>query len=64
MASKLLYVYNYITKLCKQEAEFIQSYTVTMYAILDNAKPDTENIRRLNSAAVRHVTGGVRRLPL
>jgi hypothetical protein len=35
-----------------------------MFAILDKAKTDTENIRGLNLAAVRHVTVQVTKLPL
>jgi hypothetical protein len=35
-----------------------------MFAILDTAKPDVENIRGLNLAAVRHTTVQVTRLLL
>jgi hypothetical protein len=35
-----------------------------MFAILDKVKPDTENIRDLNLAVVRHVTVQVTKLVL
>jgi hypothetical protein len=35
-----------------------------MFAILDKANPDIENIRGLNLAAVKHTTIQVTRLPL
>jgi hypothetical protein len=35
-----------------------------VFAILDKAKPDVENIRGLNLAAVRYTTVHVTRLPL
>jgi hypothetical protein len=34
-----------------------------MFATSDKAKPDTESIRGLNLAAVRHMTVEVTRLP-
>jgi hypothetical protein len=38
--------------------------TIKMFAILDKAKPNIENIRGLNLAALRHTTVEVTRLPL
>jgi hypothetical protein len=38
--------------------------TMKMFAILDKAKPDIENIRGLNLATVRHTTVQVTRLLL
>jgi hypothetical protein len=35
-----------------------------MFAMLDKAKPDTENIRHLNMAVVRHMTVQVIKLVL
>jgi hypothetical protein len=35
-----------------------------MFAILDKAKPDTENVRDLNLAVVRHMTVPVTKLVL
>jgi hypothetical protein len=64
MALKLLYVYDYITKLCRQQAEVIQNHENAMFTILDKTEPDTENIRGLNLAAVKHETVQVNRLPL
>jgi DMSO/TMAO reductase YedYZ heme-binding membrane subunit len=57
-------VYDYITKLCKQQAESYKIMITKMFAILDKAKPDIESIRGLNLAAVKHTTVHVTRLPL
>jgi hypothetical protein len=35
-----------------------------MFATLDKAKPDTENIRSFNLAAIKHTTAQATRLPL
>jgi hypothetical protein len=56
MAFTLPYIYDYITKLCKQQAEVIQNHENEMFATLDKANPDTGNIRGLNLAAVRPFT--------
>jgi hypothetical protein len=55
------YVYDYITKLCRQQAEVIQNHKNE-----DKAKPDTENnyIRGLNLAAVMGMAVQVSRLSL
>jgi hypothetical protein len=55
------YVYDYITKSCRQQVEVIQ---MKMFATLDKAKPDTENIRGLNLTAVMCMTVQVTRLSL
>jgi hypothetical protein len=47
-AFQILYIYDYITKSCRQQAEVVQK----MFATLDKAKVDTENIRGLNLAVV------------
>jgi hypothetical protein len=44
----LPYVCDYITKLCGQQAQVIQIMRIYMFAILDRAKHNTENIRDLN----------------
>jgi hypothetical protein len=41
MAFKIPYVYDYITKLCNQQAEVIQ-------------KPDKENVRNFGQGEARH----------
>jgi hypothetical protein len=46
------YVYDYITKLCRQQAEVIQNHKMRMFVILDKARPHTENIRGSNLAAL------------
>jgi hypothetical protein len=63
MAFNILYVYDYITKLCRQQAEVILIMIMKMFATLDRAKPDTGNTRGLNLAAVKHTTVQVSRLP-
>jgi hypothetical protein len=51
------YVYNYITKLCRQQAEVIYKIMrMNMFAASDKAKPDVENIRGLNLVVVKLTT--------
>jgi hypothetical protein len=42
MAFKLPYMYDYITKLCRQEEQVIQKMEMQMFATLGKAKPNTE----------------------
>jgi hypothetical protein len=53
MAFKIPYVYDYITKLCRQQAEVIKIMIMRMFIILGKAKPDIGSIRGLNKAAVK-----------
>jgi hypothetical protein len=64
MAFQVLYIYDYIMKWCSQQAEAIQNHEMQMFVILEKAQPNTENIRGLNLAAVKHVTIRVTRQPL
>jgi hypothetical protein len=64
MAFKLPYMYDYITKLCRQQAEVIQNHENAKFATLDKANCDTGNMRSLNLAAVSHSTVEVTRLLL
>jgi hypothetical protein len=64
MAFKLPYIYDYITKFCRQQAEVIQNHENEMFATLEKANRDTGNIRGLNLAAVKHTTVQVTRLLL
>jgi hypothetical protein len=59
-----LYVYDYITKSCRQQAEVKHITRMNMFAVQDKAKPDIENIRGLNLAAVKLTTAQVTKLPL
>jgi hypothetical protein len=61
VALQIPYVYDYITKLCRKQAEIIPIMKMKMYAILDKAKPHTENIKGLNMAAVISTTVQVSR---
>jgi hypothetical protein len=61
MAFKFLHEYDYMTQLCRQQAETIHNHE---YATSDKGKSDTENIRGLNLAVVKHTTIQVTRLPL
>jgi hypothetical protein len=63
MAFEIPFAYDYIIKLCRQQAEVIQNHDNEMIATLDKAKPITENIGGLNLAAVKHTTVQVSRLP-
>jgi hypothetical protein len=58
------FVYDYITKLSRQQAEVIQNHANENVRNMDKAKPVTENTRGLNLAAVKHMTVQVTRLPL
>jgi hypothetical protein len=53
MAFQIPYVYDYVTKLCRQQADVVQDNEIKIFATLDKAKPDKENIRGLNLVAVR-----------
>jgi hypothetical protein len=58
MAFKLPYIYDYIKKLCRQQAEVIENHkNAKIFATLDKPNPDTGYIRGLNLAAVKYVTG-------
>jgi hypothetical protein len=54
------YIYDYITKLCRRQAEIIHNHE--KYEILGKAKPYTENIRGLNLVAVICTTVQMSRL--
>jgi hypothetical protein len=59
VAFQISYVYDYITKLLRGQAEIMK---MKMYAIMDKAKLHTENIKSLNLAAVIYMTVQVSRL--
>jgi hypothetical protein len=61
-AFQISYVYDYITKSCRQKLKSTEIMKMQMFATLDKAKPDTENIRGLNLAAVMCTTVQVSRL--
>jgi hypothetical protein len=63
-AFPILYIYDYITKSCRKQAEVVQNHENEMFATLDKAKPDTENIRGLNLVAVMCMSVQVSRLSL
>jgi hypothetical protein len=65
MAFQIPHVYDCVTKSCRQQAEVIQNHENenVRYWMLDKAKPDTENIRDLNLAAVMCTTVQVSELP-
>jgi hypothetical protein len=49
------YIYNFITKLCKQQAKVIQHHENIHVRNIGKEKPGIENIRDLNLAVVRHM---------
>jgi hypothetical protein len=59
-----IYDYDYITKLCSQQAEAIENRENSNVHNVDKAKPDTENIRGLILAAVKLKTFHVIKQPL
>jgi hypothetical protein len=64
MAFQVLYTYDYIMKLCRQQAEFIQNHENADVHNIEKVKPDTGNIRGLSLVAVKHTTVQVTRQPL
>jgi hypothetical protein len=64
MPFKFPYAYNYIQNYEFQKQNLCKIMQMQIFAILDKAKPDTENIRDLNLAAVKQTTVQVTRLPL
>jgi hypothetical protein len=65
-AFNLLYVYNYVTKLCSAGNKQ-KSYKIMrrfMFAAQNKAKPDIENIRSLNLVVVKLTTIQASKLPL
>jgi hypothetical protein len=61
-AFKIPYVYDYITKLSRHQAEVIQNHDNEN--VRNNGEGATESIRALNLAAVKHTTVQVTRLTL
>jgi hypothetical protein len=53
---KIPYVYDYIIKLCRRQAEVILNHQNPMYVQLDKEKPGVGNTRGLNLAAVKPMT--------
>jgi hypothetical protein len=64
MAFRAPYIYGYITKLCRQQAEVIHKKKIPMFATWEKAKPEPENVRGLNLAAVKRTMVQVTRQPL
>jgi hypothetical protein len=64
MAFKLPYIYDYITKLCRQQEVLQNHENADVRNIGQGEPPDTGNVRRLSLAAVKHTTVQVTRLPL
>jgi hypothetical protein len=55
MALQIPYIYDYITKLWRQQTEVIQNN--------EKSKSDTENVRNFSLVAVKHTTVQVTRKP-
>jgi hypothetical protein len=64
MAFKLPYIHDYVTKLCRQQAEVIQNHENENVRNIGQSDPDTENKRGLHLAAVKHMTIHVTKLLL
>jgi hypothetical protein len=62
VAFQIPYFYDYITKLCRRQADIVHNHENEMYVILDKAKPHTKNIKDLNLAVIIYTTGQVSRL--
>jgi hypothetical protein len=58
------YVYDYITKLCRQQAQVIQNHENMQVHNIGKGEADTENIKSLNLAVVRRMAVQVIKLAL
>jgi hypothetical protein len=56
VAFKIPYVYDYIHKLCRTQAEAVLNRVNPNYVVLDKEKPCRRGIKGLNLAAVRPTT--------
>jgi hypothetical protein len=63
-AFKLPYAYDYITKLCRQQAEVIQNHENEHVRSLGQGEARHRDVRGLNLAAVKLTTVQVTRVPL
>jgi hypothetical protein len=61
---QITYVHDYITNNAGNKPKSFNITRIYMFTILDKAKQDTENIRDLNLAVVRHMTVQVNKLVL
>jgi hypothetical protein len=64
MSLNLQYVYGYITKLCRQQAEVIQTHENEHDRNNGQGQTNVENVRGLNLAAVKLTSVQVPKLPL
>jgi hypothetical protein len=58
------YAYDYVTKLCRQQAEVIQNHENEYVRSIGQGEASTENIRGLNWAVTKLTTVQVTKLPL
>jgi hypothetical protein len=63
-AFNLPYVYDYITKLCRKQAEAIENHENEHVRGIGQGEARHENIRGLNLAVVKPTTFQVTKLPL
>jgi hypothetical protein len=61
-AFSIPYIYDYMTKLSRQQAEVLQNHENVN--VRNKAKPDTESTITLNLVAFKHTTIKMTRLPL
>jgi hypothetical protein len=64
LAFQIPFVYDYIIKLCRQQAEVIKNHDNENVRTIGQGDPDRGNIKGINLAAVKHTTVQVTRLPL
>jgi hypothetical protein len=64
MAFNLPYIYDYITKLCRRQAEVVQNQENEHVRSIGQGEADTENIIGLDLAVVKLTTVQVTKLPL
>jgi len=63
MAFQIPYVYDFITKICRKQAEVIQNHDNANVQNMGKTKPNIRNIKGSNLVAVRHAIIQVSKLP-
>jgi hypothetical protein len=56
IAFQVPFIYDYITKLCRQQAEIILNHENAIFATSEKVKRNTGNTRGLSLATVKHTT--------
>jgi len=63
LAFQIPYVYDYITKICRKQAEVIQNHDNVNFRNIGKTKPNIGNVKGKNLVPVRHTIVEVSKLP-